>query len=337
MKQLNRGNSKCRWEAPMDLVKKNVHTDYPYDMQTIITDIIENYRQDKSIDFINRTLLPLKKNIISILYKLLEIIFPGYFADHNLNESTINYKIGNELVNLFDAMVVEVEKSLGHTGHFEGEYADKKALHKESAEIVLEFFRSVPQMRSLLLKDVEAAYYGDPAAKSISEVILSYPGIFAISCHRIAHFFYKKNVPLVTRIISEYAHSKTGIDIHPGAVIGQFFFIDHGTGVVIGETCEIGNNVKLYQGVTLGALSFPRDSIGDIIKGLKRHPTIEDNVTIYAGATILGGETVIGANSIIGGNVCIVSSVPCNSKATLDFSELKIQITENKSCAKVEK
>lgn len=313
----------------MDVLKEyNIINKYPSVMQSIISNIIENYRQDRSIDFINRSLLPSRKNVIDILYKLLEIIFPGYFGDNNLNELTINYKLGNELVNLFQGLVVEIEKSLAHGDDCQdAAHQDKNALRQQSVEIVFDFYKSIPQMRSLLIKDVEAAYYGDPAAKSISEVILSYPGVFAISCHRIAHFFYKRKVPLITRIISEYSHSKTGIDIHPGATIGEYFFIDHGTGVVIGETTTIGNNVKLYQGVTLGALSFPRDSIGNIIKGLKRHPTIEENVTIYAGATILGGETVIGANSIIGGNVCLVSSVPGNSKVTQDLSTMKIQIS----------
>lgn len=176
--------------------------------------------------------------------------------------------------------------------------------------------------------DVKSAYDGDPAAKSFNEIVFSYPGIFAITVHRIAHLLYEKNVPLIPRMMSEYSHSLTGIDIHPGAKIGDNFFIDHGTGVVIGETCIIGNNVKIYQGVTLGALSFPKDEKGKLLKGLQRHPKIEDNVTIYSGATILGGKTVIGKNSIIGGNVWIVSSIPRNSKVTLSDAENKIVIKE---------
>jgi serine O-acetyltransferase len=206
----------------MDVLKEyNIINKYPSEMQSTISDIIENYRQDKSIDFINRALLPSRKNIIAVLYQLLEIIFPGYFSDHSLNELTINYKLGSELVNLFQGLVVEIEKSLAHGDDSQdGVCPDRTALRQQSVKIVFDFYKSIPQMRSLLLKDVEAAYYGDPAAKSISEVILSYPGIFAISCHRIAHFFYTRKVPLITRIISEYAHSKTGIDIHPGATIG---------------------------------------------------------------------------------------------------------------------
>jgi serine O-acetyltransferase len=162
--------------------------------------------------------------------------------------------------------------------------------------------------------DIQAAYDGDPAARSMMEVVMSYPGLFAIVVHRVAHVLYRANIPLIPRIMSEYAHSRTGIDIHPGAKIGPGFFIDHGTGVVIGETCEIGKNVKLYQGVTLGALSFEKDADGRLVKGTKRHPNVEDNVVIYAGATILGGKTTIGANSVIGGNVWLTRSVPPETK-----------------------
>jgi serine O-acetyltransferase len=172
---------------------------------------------------------------------------------------------------------------------------------------------ALPEIKTILQQDIEAAYNGDPAAKSYMEIVMSYPGLFAIMTHRIAHVLYRQNVPLIPRIMSEYAHSQTGIDIHPGAQIGPAFFIDHGTGVVIGETCVIGRNVKIYQGVTLGALSFPLDERGRPIKGIKRHPNVEDNVTIYAGATILGGDTTIGEGSVIGGNVWLTHSVPPHS------------------------
>jgi serine O-acetyltransferase len=174
--------------------------------------------------------------------------------------------------------------------------------------------RAIPEIQSILQDDIVAAYEGDPAAKSTMEVVMSYPGMYAITVHRIAHLLYEKDVPLIPRIMSEYAHSRTGIDIHPGARIGSGFFIDHGTGVVIGETCVIGRNVKLYQGVTLGALSFEKDAQGRLVKGTKRHPNVEDHVVIYAGATILGGETTIGAHSEIGGNVWLIHSVPPHSR-----------------------
>jgi serine O-acetyltransferase len=184
--------------------------------------------------------------------------------------------------------------------------------------VVMRLFNKLAELRALLNEDVLAAFAGDPAAKSVEEIIFSYPAIQAITTHRIAHELYREEVPMIPRILSEHAHGKTGIDIHPGAQIGRSFFIDHGTGVVVGETCVIGNNVKLYQGVTLGALSLPRDSDGTLIRHRKRHPTIEDNVTIYSGATILGGETVIGEGSVIGGNVWLVESVPPHSKVLYD-------------------
>jgi serine O-acetyltransferase len=174
--------------------------------------------------------------------------------------------------------------------------------------------KALPAILSILRKDFVAAYEGDPAAKSTLEVVMSYPGVYAVIVHRIAHCLYKSKVPLIPRVMSEHAHSKTGIDIHPGAAIGEGFFIDHGTGVVIGETCVIGKNVKIYQGVTLGAISFEKDAEGHLIKGIQRHPYVEDNVVIYAGATILGGATKIGANSEIGGNVWLTHSVPPGSK-----------------------
>jgi len=192
--------------------------------------------------------------------------------------------------------------------------------------VVKELLEKLPEIRSMLSSDIEAAYSGDPAAVSTEEVILSYPCVLAITTYRIAHELYLSGVPLIPRIMSEHIHSQTGIDIHPGAKIGKSFFIDHGTGVVIGETAEIGDNVKLYQGVTLGALSFPKDEKGNIIKGRKRHPTIGNNVVIYSGATLLGAETVIGDNVIIGGNVWITSSVPSGTRITIAAPELKYKM-----------
>ena len=185
---------------------------------------------------------------------------------------------------------------------------------RRAREAVEGLFGRLPEIRALLQADVLAAYEGDPAAHSNMEIVMSYPGLLAIATHRVAHVLYEQDVHLLPRVMSEYAHSKTGIDIHPGAKIGQGFFIDHGTGVVIGETCEIGRNVRLYQGVTLGALSFRKDDDGHLVKGIKRHPNVEDDVIIYANATILGGETTIGRGSVIGGNVWLTHSVPPGSK-----------------------
>ena len=186
---------------------------------------------------------------------------------------------------------------------------------RNAAEIVADFVKTIPAVKKLVESDVEAAYEGDPAAMSRMEVVMAYPGLYAVTVHRLAHELYKLKVPVIPRIMSELAHSKTGIDIHPGATIGERFFIDHGTGVVTGETCVIGRNVKLYQGVTLGAKSFAKDpDTGALVKGIKRHPNVEDNVVIYAGATILGGDTTIGHDSEIGGSVWLISSVPPNSR-----------------------
>ena len=185
---------------------------------------------------------------------------------------------------------------------------------RDAKEIVAKFVAELPEVKRLVETDVSAAYDGDPAATSRMEIVMAYPGLYAVTVHRLAHVLYRLKVPIVPRIMSELAHSRTGIDIHPGATIGERFFIDHGTGVVIGETCTIGRNVRLYQGVTLGGLSFEKDSTGALVKGLKRHPDIEDNVVIYANATILGGETVIGHDSEIGGSVWLISSVPPNSR-----------------------
>jgi serine O-acetyltransferase len=199
------------------------------------------------------------------------------------------------------------------------------ASEARARETTLQFLEGLPAVREKLAGDVQAAYDGDPAALNTDEVILAYPGLLAISVQRLAHSLYEREVPLMPRIMSEWAHNQTGIDIHPGANIGKNFFIDHGTGVVIGETTDIGNNVKVYQGVTLGALSFPKDERGRVVRGTKRHPTVRDNVTIYANAIILGGDTVIGENSVIGGSVFVTSSVPPNSVVTFKPPELRLK------------
>jgi serine O-acetyltransferase len=196
----------------------------------------------------------------------------------------------------------------------------------KAEEVSLQFLRTIPQLRQQLAQDAQAAFDGDPAAKGIEEIVFSYPGMMAITIHRIAHELNRLEIPLIPRIMSEYAHRETGIDIHPGAQIGRRFFIDHGTGVVIGETTEIGDNVTIYQGVTLGALSFKEGAHS--MRGVKRHPTLQDNVVVYAGATILGGETVIGNDSVIGGNIWVINSVPPRSKVMLELPKLKIRVNE---------
>jgi serine O-acetyltransferase len=248
-----------------------------------------------------------RNKVIEILKSLRSLILPGIYENKPVNydelENVINKRItcaASELCNTVKGILV----------HECSGNEDTDECTEIAEGITIKVLEGLPEIRSLLDKDIKAAYNGDPAAKSYEEVILSYPSIEAISIYRIAHLFYNLNVPIIPRIMTEYAHKNTGIDIHPGAAIGSSFFIDHGTGVVIGETCTIGNNVKLYQGITLGAKSFPLDEHGNPIKGVKRHPDVEDNVIIYSGATILGGNTIIGHDSVIGGNVWLTDSIP---------------------------
>lgn len=254
-----------------------------------------------------------------------EILFPGYFGSTSLRTNTTKHYIGVYVDELFEILSEQILAGLCFTCQ-KPELVNMEERSKFAQSLASEFISFLPEIRRLLVTDVEAAYLGDPAANSKSEVIYCYPTVRAIINHRIAHQLLKLDVPLIPRIISEMGHSETGIDIHPGAQIGESFTIDHGTGVVIGATCIIGNNVKLYQGVTLGAKSFPLDELGNPIKGIPRHPIVEDNVIIYAQATILG-RIRVGANSVIGGNVWVTNSLPANSKLIqfkakeADFSE----------------
>jgi serine O-acetyltransferase len=257
-------------------------------------------------------LLPDPKGLIDLILELRSIVFPGYFDSSNSGSGGDSSCLLERLGVVYWRLARQIHNTVAHVCTSKCETSCN--IMQESCKQAEAFILQLPEIRSMLLLDVEAAYSGDPAATDYNEIILSYPGVLAITIHRIAHIFYQLNLPLIARILSEYAHSVTGIDIHPGAKIGRSFFIDHGTGVVIGQTCEIGNNVKLYQGVTLGALSFPKDGHGNLIRNQKRHPTIEDGVTVYAGATILGGETIVGKGSVIGGNVWLTESVPPYSK-----------------------
>ena len=241
-----------------------------------------------------------------------EILFPGYFGNTSLRLNTIKHYVGVYIDELFELLSEQILAGLCFTCQ-NPELVDMQERSKFAQVLASDFISFLPEIRRLLVTDVEAAYIGDPAANSRSEVIYCYPTVRAIINHRVAHQLLQLNVPIIPRIISEMGHSETGIDIHPGAQIGESFTIDHGTGVVIGSTCIIGNNVKLYQGVTLGAKSFPLDKEGNPIKGIPRHPIVEDNVIIYAQATILG-RIRIGANSVIGGNVWVTNSLPPNSK-----------------------
>jgi serine O-acetyltransferase len=269
--------------------------------------LIESYNLGSGINFIDDMNLPVNTAIEEILENLLEIIFPGYTGKRTITTENVSYIIGEMLCKVKSSLDTQILRALKHDCRIKN--CGLTCECKNNAENISEhLLDSICAIRKLLIADVQAADRGDPAAKSLEEIVISYPGLKAITIHRIAHELYKKEVPLIPRMMNEIAHSKTGIDIHPGAEIGEGFFIDHGTGVVIGETTIIGKNVKLYQGVTLGALSFATDKNGKIFKGGRRHPTIEDDVIIYAEATILGSVT-IGKGAVIGGNVWLKSNV----------------------------
>ncbi|HPG38702.1 MAG TPA: serine O-acetyltransferase [bacterium] len=286
------------------------------ELEKISDEIVATYDKYGGINRIDGANLPTLQHIVEILDDFMQILFPGYFGNRMPARSNISFFVQSSIDSLFLRCTDEFCRAC--------EFAKKKYkvtktcknCHEQSA---LELIRKIPDIRSALKMDIKAGLDGDPAAKSTEEVILCYPYVYAIATHRVAHEIYKMDIPLVPRMMSEWAHRRTGIDIHPGAEIGSHFFIDHGSGVVIGETSQIGNNVKIYQGVTLGALSFKKKPDGTIVKGGKRHPTIEDRATIYSGATILGGDTIIGHDSVIGANTWITASVP--PKTLVTFQE----------------
>ena len=275
-----------------------------------------NYNTEEMLLPKGKCSLPSRSVIIELVRELRAVLFPGYFRIDTGACAFPEYYAGSLLNNLYDALKEQIEIAI----LYQGEEKEKAQLRAE--EITGQFVKRLPEIQKMLLKDVQAGFDGDPAAKSKEEIIFSYPGFYAIYVYRIAHELYLEKVPFIPRIMSEFAHGKTGIDINPGATIGEYFFIDHGTGVVIGETTKIGNNVKIYQGVTVGALST---RMGQQLADVKRHPTIEDNVTIYSNSTVLGGETVIGENTIIGGNTFITESIPANTKVSAKSPELVIK------------
>jgi serine O-acetyltransferase len=276
----------------------------------------ENYRQEPLLVQKKDCSLPSRDAIIGIVKDMRHIIFPGYFGVDDSAGMFPEHYVGYLLSNLYDRMKKQIEIAYVYQGE------EKKSAVEHAKEVTSHFFTELPDIQTMLMKDVQAGFDGDPAAKSKEEIIFSYPGLLAIYVYRLAHVLYTEQVPFIPRIMTEYAHGRTGIDINPGATIGEYFFIDHGTGVVIGETTEIGNYVKLYQGVTLGALSTRK---GQQLANIKRHPTIRDNVTIYSNSSVLGGETVIGENTIIGGNTFITESIPANTRVSAKSPELVIK------------
>lgn len=291
--------------------------------------IAESYHDLETIQHLDQSPLPNFQVVIGIAADLKEIIFPGYHERRNLHWTNVAEHVGDLLKALHERLRQQIACALryevgGRTAlkgqAWNGDDADRRAREK-----ALAFLQSLPELRRLIATDVQAAYDGDPAAHGPDEIIFCYPGLEAVTVYRLAHGLHALRVPLIPRMMTEWAHSRTGIDIHPGAQIGPGFFIDHGTGVVIGETCEIAERVKLYQGVTLGAISFEHDAQGNLVRGTKRHPTIDRGVVVYANATILGGETVIGANSVIGAGVSVTKSVPPNTIVTIEKPSLRFR------------
>jgi len=273
----------------------------------LLEPILASYRESGGINHLDRTNLPSKKSIDLLCSDLLHLLFPGFFSE----EAVSSKELPDAAQEIIDQIATQLEESIAVSLRIrEQSIPSLGELKPEAVAITERLFAGIPAVRALLKTDVEAAFAGDPAARSLEEIVLAYPGLEAIAIQRVAHLLYLAEVPLLPRMMTEWAHSRTGIDIHPGAKIGSYFFIDHGTGVVIGETCIIGNRVKLYHGVTLGARSFQKDEHGDIIKGIKRHPEVEDDVVIYPNGIILGGDTIIGARSTIGANVFLMKSIP---------------------------
>lgn len=298
-----------------------------FDFAALAGQIVQTYHGDHGINFIDVRNLPVRDKVISIIELMTELLFPGYTGKRKVTRDNVHSIVHELLVVLWREIAEQVELTLRHQCRLQDcPTCDCTNLSRLYAGQLL---GRVPAIRECLKTDVQAAFEGDPAAKSFEEIVISYPYITAIAIHRVAHELYKMQVPLIPRIMNEYAHSRTGIDIHPGATIGKYFFIDHGTGVVIGETAVIGDHVKLYQGVTLGALSFPRDEMGQIIRDRKRHPTLEDNVTVYAEATILG-DIIVGKNAVIGGNVWIREAVPPGTVVAISQPESLYQKIDRK-------
>ena len=293
------------------------------DLHDIIDEIKMAYDSSEEIFFTDpERRMPSRNAIIDILKDMRNIMFPGYFTDGAQTSVDASYFIGNTVLRVEDKLAQQVRLAL----HFrDGEALSPESIDERAREVCAAMLCKLPGIQKLLYKDVQAAFDGDPAAQSKEEIIYSYPGFFAIWVYRIAHELYQLDVPLIPRIMTEYAHSRTGVDINAGATVGEYFFIDHATGVVIGETTVIGDHVKIYQGVTLGALSTRG---GQRLAGVKRHPTIEDNVTIYANACVLGGETVVGADSVIAGSAFVTSSVPPHSRVSLKNQEVNVRLSD---------
>ena len=285
----------------------------------VVRKLLKIMEEKDSFSHVEPIPIPSSESVVKLIYQARRILFPGYFTQSTLAQANLEYYLGQETTCFLENLSRQIISAFQHDC-FRLDLPCGQC-SQQGHEIALKVVQDLPTIKKLLDTDIRAALEGDPAAKGYDEIIFSYPGLLAISIYRLANLLFKLNVPVIPRIMTEHAHSLTGIDIHPGATVGESFFIDHGTGVVIGETTEIGHNVRIYQGVTLGAVSLPKDA-GDQFRHKKRHPTIEDDVIIYSNTSILGGETVIGARSVIGGNIWITESVPPDTKVLLKRPEL---------------
>ncbi len=289
--------------------------------------LLESYNSGGiKIHHLDRRPLPSHAEIIRVLIAAHELLFPGYIGAQGLTGESLRLHTESRIAWLYEVLTEQIGRALNHGKELTEDCCSNA---REAAECAADFIAAFPSLRQTLATDVQAAYDEDPAATCLDEIIFSYPGLYAVMVYRLAHHLHRAGIPLLPRIMTEHAHHRTGIDIHPGTEIGSSFFVDHGTGVVIGSTAVIGNNVKIYQGVTLGAFSFDRDAAGRLIRNTKRHPTIEDDVVIYAGASVLGGDTVIGRGSVIGGNVWLTHSVPPGTRVLQEAPKLRI-ITPDK-------
>jgi len=298
------------------------------DLPSLTDEIVETYTTVGTINHLGHCPLPKYEEVISATQDLKDIIYPGYRRREGLHIGNVTYHVGELIDGLHDSLTTQVARARLHEARVDqgiDPCEDDEDYQAIGQETTIAFLERIPDLRRQLALDVKAAYDGDPACKNLDEVILCYPGLEAVTVYRLAHELYLLGVPFIPRMMTEWAHKETGIDIHPGARIGHHFFIDHGTGVVIGETCEIGHRVKLYQGVTLGALSFPTDGDGNVIRNMKRHPTIEDRVVVYANATILGGKTVIGHDSMVGSSVWLTHSVAPHTTVTIEKPDLRMR------------
>lgn len=301
-------------------------------LSKLVDRVVTSYREDPRTRHVGQLHFPSRDEITELNERLLELAYPGFFGRQDLTDHNVTYHVGELLPRIGQLVFHQIYRSFCYAERAEGQTESRyKECRDRAGEATHAFLESVPRVRAVLAEDVSAAEEGDPAATGTDEIILAYPGMLATSIYRFAHELHLLTVPLVPRVMTEWAHRMTGVDIHPGATIGPKFFIDHGTGVVIGETTLIGESVKLYQGVTLGALSFPKDDRGRIIREAKRHPTVQDHVTIYANAIVLGGDTVVGAHSVIGGSVFLTTSVPPHSTVTITPPDLRFKTRDGVS------